>query len=71
VHLLHQPCVIFSLGSKGIMDFEAEMYKWGQCTVHVFDPTVDASVGPSLRAQVRSHCCELGRSFAPSSTAVP
>jgi hypothetical protein len=71
VHLLHQPCVIFSLGSKGIMDFESEMYKWGQCTIHVFDPTVDASVGPSLRAQVRSHCCELGCSFAPSSTAVP
>jgi hypothetical protein len=30
-----------------------QMYKWGGCDIHVFDPTVDFDrVAPKLKAQV-------------------
>ena len=52
VQLLKQPCVLFSLGSNNVIDFESEMYKWGRCTIHVFDPTVSGDVAPALKQQV-------------------
>ena len=52
VQLLQSPCLIFSLGSSNVIDFESEMYKWGRCSVHVFDPTVDGSIAPELKRQV-------------------
>jgi hypothetical protein len=54
VQLLRHPCIVFSLGSDNVIDFEKELYKWGQCTIHVFDPTVDGSIAPSLKRQVSS-----------------
>ena len=60
IQLLKQPCIIFSLGCNNLIDFESEMYKWGQCTVHVFDPTVDGSIAPSLKQQAGATLHLLG-----------
>jgi hypothetical protein len=60
VQLFKQPCVIFSLGSNNVIDFESEMYKWGHCTIHVFDPTVDGSIAPVLEEQAGAKLHLLG-----------
>jgi hypothetical protein len=60
VHLLKRPCVIFSLGCNNLIDFESEMYKWGRCKIHVFDPTVDGSIAPSLKQQAGASLHLLG-----------
>jgi hypothetical protein len=60
IHLFKQPCIIFSLGCNNLIDFESEMYKWGQCTIHVFDPTVDGSIAPSLKQQAGATLHLLG-----------
>jgi hypothetical protein len=60
IQLLKQPCIIFSLGCNNLIDFESEMYEWGQCTVHVFDPTVDGSIAPSLKQQAGATLHLLG-----------
>lgn len=51
VQLLQRPCVVFSLGCADIIDFEKELFKWGGCAIHVFDPTVSGSIAPSLKKQ--------------------
>jgi hypothetical protein len=60
IQVLKPPCVIFSLGCNNVIDFESEMYKWGHCTIHVFDPTVDGSIAPSLKQQANATLHLLG-----------
>ena len=39
-----QGCIIYSVGSQNVFDFEARLLNTTVCDIHVFDPTVKPSL---------------------------
>jgi hypothetical protein len=60
VDALKAPCVIYSLGSLLMFDFESAMFEHTPCEIHTFDCTVDVSKLPVLPARVHFHAICLG-----------
>jgi hypothetical protein len=72
IHMLDgnkERCLVFSLGSSNVIDFESEMYKWTHCEIHVFDPTVDGTIAPELKRQANATLHLVGLAGQPNAAA--
>ena len=54
-------CVVYSVGSNNVWDFEVNIFRNTNCTIETFDCTVNATIPPEIISRTRYHKYCLGR----------